>query len=80
MNTLSSRMTVPERKVAGYLRTMNIEWVYEQPCSSGTTMGGRVSGCLISTLPSSASTLRSAVQRISIMRTGSVSFQRMGIV
>jgi len=31
MNTLSSRMTVPERKVAEYLRTMNIEWVYEQP-------------------------------------------------
>jgi len=24
-------MTVPERKVAEYLRTMDIEWVYEQP-------------------------------------------------
>ena len=31
MRDLSSRMTIPERKVAEYLRKMNIEWVYEQP-------------------------------------------------
>ena len=31
MDNSSSRMTCPKRKVAEYLRKMNIEWVYEQP-------------------------------------------------
>jgi len=31
MNDSWSRMTYPEKKVAEYLRKMNIEWVYEQP-------------------------------------------------
>ncbi|DAC72431.1 MAG TPA: hypothetical protein DSN98_05175 [Thermoplasmata archaeon] len=31
MKDSSSRMTYSEKKVAEYLRKMNIEWVYEQP-------------------------------------------------